>query len=546
MNDLPPLPGEGEVPPAIARKPGPRTLQLVWIIPIVAALVGIGITIKAFLEHGPTITIHFLTAQGIEAGKTKIRNKAVDIGLVKSVKLSPDHKGVIVTAEMDRQSSKGFLVEDTRFWVVRPRIAGGEVSGLGTLLAGSFIAADPGRSTVARRDFVGLENPPVVTSEVPGRAYTLLAEDLGSLVVNSPVYYRGVLAGRMVSSDLTDDGKRVKVIVFVREPFDRFVTANTRFWNASGVDVSLDANGVRMKTQSLVTLVLGGIAFATPPNEPAGAPAAENTSFTLWESRTEAFLPRETVHETYVMKFTQSARGLAVGAPVDFRGVTVGRVDRVDLEYDPKTVTFLSAVTVEIYPHRLRPRNARPGGRWDSMTPEQRMKSFVAHGFRGQLRSANLLTGQMLVAVDFFPKEPKATIDFSKTPPEIPTVQGGLSELQESIANIIKKLDRVPFDAIGNDLRKTLVDLRGTLQHLDALVQHVDTNLAPSMKATLDQARKTLEAAEQMLASDSPVQGDLRDTLEQVNRAAESLRSLTDYLERHPESLIRGRRGDRR
>lgn len=546
MNDLPPLPDEGEVPRALSRKPGPRTLQLVWIIPIIAALVGIGIAVKAMLDRGPTITIHFHTAEGIEAGKTKIRYKSVEIGAVKSVKLADDRKSVLVDAEMDRQSAKGFLVEDTRFWVVRPRIAGGQVSGLGTLLAGSYIGADPGQSKKARRDFIGLETPPVVTSDLPGRSFTLLAEDLGSLDVNSPVYYRGVLAGRVASSDVANDGKRVKVQVFVQEPFDRFVNANTRFWNASGVDVSLDANGVKMKTQSLVTLLLGGISFATPPDERPGPPAQANTSFTLWESRAEAFRPRETVTETYVMKFTQSARGLAVGAPVDFRGVTVGQVDRIDLDYDPKTVSFRSAVQIELYPRRLRPRNARPGGRFDTMTPEERMKTFVAHGFRGQLRSANLLTGQLLVAVDFFPKEPKATLDFTKTPPEIPTVAGGLGELQESIASIIKKLDKVPFDAIASDLRKTLVDLRGTVQRLDGLIQHVDSDLTPSMKATLEQARKTLAAAEKAVSSDSPVQGDLRETLEQVTRAAESLRSLTDYLERHPESLIRGRRGDHR
>ena len=545
MTDIPPPPQSPEdVPRAVARKESPRTLQLVWIVPIVAALVGAGIAVKAFLDRGPSITIEFRSAEGIEAGKTKIKHKSVDVGTVRSVKLSPDHKRVIVTAEM-APDAKDFLVEDTRFWIVRPRIAGGEVSGLSTLLAGSYIGADPGHSKEARRDFEGLETPPVVTSDLPGRTFTLIASNLGSLDVNSPLYYRGILAGRIVSAKVADDGGGVKIDVFVQSPYDRFVTDQTRFWNASGVDFSVDANGVKLETQSLVTLLLGGIAFETPPEE-AGKAVPANAQFTLWDSRSEAIRPRETVVEPYVMRFAQSVRGLAVGAPVDFRGITVGRVKRIDLEFDAKTVAFRTAVQVELWPRRMRPRNARPGGRWDSTSSEERMKSFVRHGFRGQLHSANLLTGQLYVALDFFPKQPRADIDFSQSPPEIPTVAGGLGELQESLANIIKKLEKVPFDAIGEELRKALKDLQATLGNLDTLTKHIDTQLTPEMRAAIQQARKTLGAAEKVLSTDSPVQGDLRETLDQVNRAAESLRSLTDYLERHPESLLRGRREERK
>ena len=545
MSDLPPVPEDGEVPRAVARRPGPRSLQLVWIIPIVAAIVGLGIALKAYLDRGPTITIQFRTAQGIEAGKTKIKNKAVDVGTVRSVKLSPDHKSVIVTAEMD-PDARDFLVQDSRFWVVRPRIAGGQVSGLSTLLAGSYIAAEPGTSKKAQGRFVGLEEPPVVTSDLPGRLFTLLARNLGSLDVNSPVYYRGVLAGRVVSAKIADDGGRVKVEVFIRAPYDRFVNTQTRFWNASGVDFSVSASGVQLETQSLVTILLGGIAFETPADQGEKAPMQANASFPLWDSRTEALRARETVVENYVMKFAQSVRGLNADAPIDFRGVTVGRVKRIDLEYDPRTVAFRSAVQIELWPHRLRPRNARPGGRWDSMSPGERMKLFVRHGFRGQLRNANLLTGQLYIAVDFFPKAPPARMDFGEPAPGIPTIAGGFGELQDSVANIIKKLEKVPFDRIGEDLRRALEQLRGTLARVDALSDHVDRDLTPQMRAAIEQARKTLATAQQALSSDSPVQGDLRQTLEQVNRAAESLRSLTDYLQRHPEALLRGRREERK
>ena len=545
MNDLPPVPEDGEVPRAVARKPGPRTLQLVWIIPIVAAILGIGIAVKAYLDRGPTITIQFRTAQGIEAGKTKIKNRNVDVGTVRTVKLSPDHKSVVVTAEMD-PDARDFLVEDSRFWVVRPRIAGGQVSGLSTLLAGSYIAAEPGKSKKAQGHFVGLEEPPVVTSDLPGRTFTLLAQNLGSLDVNSPVYYRGILAGRVVSAKVTDDGGQVRIDVFIRAPYDAFVNTQTRFWNASGVDFNVSANGVQLDTQSLVTILLGGISFETPADQGRGEPVQANATFPLWDGKSEALRPRETVVENYVMKFPQSVRGLNIGAPIDFHGVTVGSVKRIDLEYDAKTVTFRSAVQVELWPRRLRPRNARPGGKWDSMTPAERMRLFVQHGFRAQLRNANLLTGQLYIALDFFPKAAPAKVDFTQPAPEIPTIAGGFGELQESVANIIKKLEKVPFDQIGTDLRQALVQLRDTLAKVDALSQHIDRDLTPQMRAAIEQARKTLGAAEHVLSNDSPVQGDLRETLEQVNRAAQSLRDLTDYLERHPESLLRGRREERK
>jgi len=545
MSDLPPVPEDGEVPRAVARKPGPRTLQLIWIIPIVAAIVGSGIAVKAYLDRGPSITIQFRTAQGIEAGKTKIKNRNVDVGTVRTVKLSPDHKSVIVSAEMD-PDAKGFLVEDSRFWVVRPRIAGGQVSGLSTLLAGSYIAAEPGTSKKAQSHFLGLEEPPVVTSDLPGRTFTLLAQNLGSLDLNSPVYYRGILAGRVVSAKVADDGSQVRIDVFIRAPYAGFVNTQTRFWNASGVDFNVSANGVQLETESLVTILLGGISFETPPDEGGSEPVQANATFPLWDSKSEALRPRETVVENYVMKFPQSVRGLNVGAPIDFRGVTVGSVKRIDLEYDPRTVSFRSAVQVELWPRRLRPRNARPGGKWDSMTPAERMGLFVRHGFRGQLRNANLLTGQLYIALDFFPSAAPAKVDFTEPAPEIPTIAGGFGELQESVANIIKKLEKVPFDKIGTQLTQALVQLRDTLARLDALTRHMDRDLTPQMRAAIEQARKTLSAAEQVLSSGSPVEGDLRETLEQVNRAAESLRDLTDYLERHPESLLRGRREERK
>ena len=557
MADRRKVPGEEDLPHALATKRSYRSIPLIWVVPLVALVFAGWIGLKSLWERGPTINIEFKSAEGIEAGKTRIRHKAVDIGTVQAVRLSKDNKLVIVTAELDRDAAPGFLREDTRFWVVRPRIAGGQISGLGTLLAGSFIGADPGKSDKERTQFTGLENPPVVTSDVPGRQFTLRAENLGSLDINSPLYYRGVLAGRVVSTELANDGRVVNVGVFVHSPHERFVNAQTRFWNESGVDLQLDAGGIKLQTESFVTLLLGGIAFENPPEVTGAAPVAENTAFQLWNNRTDAFKPRETVIETFVVKFSQSVRGLAVGAPVDFRGITVGEVRRIDLDFDPQNVRFLMLVEVHVYPERLRSRYRDPRRQpLPELAPKERIARFVERGLRAQLANANLLTGQKMVSLEFFPKAPKATMDLSKSPPEIPTMSSGqLAELQESIQNIVSKLEKVPFDQIAADLRRALQTLDATLKKAEATLGKLEGEIAPELKATLEQGRRTLVNAEKALgsvdkalSSDSPLQGDLRETLLEVTKTMESLRALTDYLERHPEAILRGkaRTGDLR
>ena len=540
--------GQAEVPRAVPRKAGVRWLQPIWVIPIVAAIVGGWLLIQQVVESGPVITIRFRSAEGLEAHKTRIKYKDVDIGVVKAIELDEDKKGVVVTAQMTRQASSGLLVEDTRFWVVRPRISGGHVSGLGTLLAGSHIGVDPGKSQTERRAFNGLESAQIVTSDVPGRYFVLGSEELGSVDVGSPVYFRGVTAGQVVATEVGKDGNQVLIRIFVNSPFDRFVATNSRFWNASGIDLSLDATGVRLNTQSIATVLVGGIAYDTPteaeaPPEPR---AAANTTFVLWRDRAEALKPRESVIETYVMRFPQSVRGLTVGAVVDFRGVTLGEVSSIALEYEPARVNFRTLVQIRLFPERLQSRTRKPDGATEELADaRKRMQKFVANGFRAQLRNGNLLTGQLYVALDFFPAAPRATIDFSQAPPEIPTVPGSLAEIQESLGNIVKKLEKVPFDTIGQDLKKALESLDKTLKAVEKTAGSVERDVIPELKATLENARKTFDSAQRTLAQDSPVQNDLRDALQEVSRASEALRALVDSIERQPDSLIRGKRSTR-
>ncbi len=523
--------------------PGAHRLRwgfLVWVVPIVALAVGAWLALESLVNRGPTISVTFKTATGLEAGKTKVKYKDVDIGTVKSIVLSEDRRNVIAVAELTPQA-RGLIVEDTRFWVVRPRITGGQAFGLGTILSGAYIALDPGKSKESRRAFEGLENPPVVLSDVPGRQFVLRADDLGSIDIGSPVYYRHVRVGQVVSAELNADGKGVTFVVFVNAPYDRYVVRGARFWNASGIDVSLGAGGLRMETESLASIVIGGVAFQVPPGVEPGPPAATEAVFDLYKDRETAFKQVYTVKDTYVLHFRQSVRGLNVGAAVDFRGVPVGEVTRIGLDFNGEH-ELRPVVEIDVYPERIAAQFRRRPGAERPEVRAQTLQRFVDRGLRAQLKTGNLITGQLYVTLDYFPNDPKVRIDLAKAPLEIPTASGGFTELQSSVENIVHKIEKMPLDEIAVDLKNIVATLDVTLRNVNALVERMDSEIAPELRQTLETARGALGQAQGALSEDAPLQGDLRGTLRDVGRAAEAIRNLADYLERHPESLIRGRR----
>jgi paraquat-inducible protein B len=533
-----------DVPEALVTPRSRWRLQLVWLVPLIAVLIGGWLAVKAVLEKGPTITISFVTGEGLEAGKTKIKFKNVDIGVVKAVTLSRDHKRVVATAELAKDASD-MLVDDTRFWVVRPRISGGTVSGIGTLLSGSFIGMDVGNSPKSRSDYAGLETPPVFASGVPGREFVLKGDDMGSLDVGSPIFFRRLQVGQITSYRLDDDGKGVTMHVFINAPYDKYVKDNSRFWQASGIDVSLDTTGIKVNTQSLVAILIGGLAFQTPDDAsapPDQAEAAVQTEFPLFRDREEAMKRHDNIVDTYVLNFNESVRGLTVGAPLDFRGIIVGEVSAIYTRYDPVKKEFSIPVEVHLYPERFTSR-FKPGGGVEGgrVTSDRRQLAdwLVGHGLRGQLRTGNLLTGQLYIALDFFPNAQKASMDWSASPPELPTVPGGLQSLQDSITNLVAKLNKIPFEGIGNNAQKTLVDA-------DLLLKQLSTEVMPQARDTLVAAQNALNSANAALLPDSSLQQSTADAMRELARTAAALRTLAEYLERHPEALIRGKPEDKK
>jgi paraquat-inducible protein B len=510
--------------------------SLVWLIPLLAALVGISLVVKSVLDRGPQITLSFKSAEGLEPGKTQVKYKDVVIGKVKTITLSKDLSRVIVRVDLTKEA-EDFAVADTRFWVVRPRIGASGVSGLQTLLSGVYIGVDAGRSQQTREEFVGLETPPTVTRDQPGRQFVLHGDSLGSVDTGSPVYYRRVQVGQVVSYSLDPNGTGVTLQVFVASPFDQYVRANTRWWHASGVDLRFDSGGFKLNTQSLATVLIGGIAFQSPQGLPQGNQARSDTQFRLGSDETDAMRDPDGEPVSVVFNFNQSLRGLSVGAPVDFRGIVLGTVRSIGIDYDPKNKTFTMPVTVDIYPDRLGRRFHDSSENLGMQARAGLLKQLVDHGLRAQLRTGNLLTSQLYVALDIFPKAPPAKFDMSRTPYELPTIPNTLDELQLQVADIAKKLDNVPFDQIAANLNSALLNA-------DRLFKQLDTQVAPQAADTLKAAKQTFGAAEQTLQQGSPLQSDMHDALQQLSRTLQSLNALSDYLERHPESLLRGKKED--
>ena len=560
--------------PRVVQSRRPR-LSIVWLVPLLALAVGASLVVRSILQTGPRIEIEFRTAEGLEPGKTEVRYKEVVIGRVQAVTLRDDRQKVIAEVQLDR-SAAGVAVDDTAFWVVRPRIGVGGVSGLGTLLSGAYIGVDAGKSDSGKARFVGLENPPYVLRGEPGTGYLLRAADLGSLDVGSPVYYRRTRVGRVVGYTLDAERDELSVKVFIEAPYQRLVTPQTRFWNASGVDLSLNASGLTLDTQTLTSVLAGGIAFEQPDADPRQPVAAAGTEFLLFNDRKAALAPPRGPLLPVRMVFDGSLRGLSIGAPIDFLGVEIGQVRALSLQYDAERQRAPVLVLADLYPMRLGgvraalaklPAGGGADGDTDTAAADRALlQRLVDQGLRAQLRTGNLLTGQLYVAMDFYPKAGPLKLKTQDGALTLPTVPGALSELQSQVGDIVQKLSRLPLDDIGRGLADTLRQAETTLKELtpetkaslaeaqrtlaaaQALLQQLGPEAQQSLQAlrrALDSAQATLARTEQtLLEPGAPLQRNLEQALIDVQRAAAALRVMADTLQRHPESLLRGKPPD--
>jgi len=566
MNESVKPPKKDDRPPAAAddllvEKTG--GFSLVWLIPLVALLIGAWLAYKTFSEEGPTVTITFKEASGLEAGKTKVKYKDVEVGVVDTVRLSEDLSKVIVTAKLERHIEP-HLRENTKFWVVEPQFGLAGVSGLDTLIAGHYIGVEFGEGKPTRT-FTGQAHAPNISADTPGRHFMLRADSAGSLSDGTPIYFRDIKVGRIVEVNLAQDKGSVLVDIFINAPFDHLVHDKTHFWQTSGIDLSMSAEGVKLKVGSLLSLIGGGITFDTPNvGDPNGVPSQAGKEFNLFKDFASIAEGSHANKQYFVMYFDDSVRGLNVGAPVEIRGIRIGTVTDVWFGFDVATNKIRIPVYIEIDPDRImRPeqiaafledyKQAFAAGR------RPVFEKLVEQGLRGRLKSGNLVTGQLFVDLDFYPDAPPQKLGYEdKSFPRIPTLPSVVEEFQKDFKEILAKLKKLPLDKIGEellgttqganrlmnsqDLKDSLRSMNSALQGVHQLSQTADRELiklTASLEKSLGATTKILE----QLEPGSPMLVDVNHALEELAASARSIRTLTDYLERHPEALLHGKGG---
>ncbi len=547
-------PATEPLPEAVVRE-GSR-FSLVWLVPLVAVLIGGWLIWKSFSDKGPTIVISFTEAEGLEPGKTRVRYKDVDVGKVKRIELNDDLSRVEVTVELKR-SIGSHLNDQTQFWIVRPRINPQGISGLNTLISGIYIGMDPGKGTgPGMTHYIGRDEPLPIQSDAEGKPFVLTADSLGSLDVGSGVYYRQIQVGEVTGYHLDSDGRSVLINVFINAPWDQLIRRNSRFWNASGLDLKLTADGVSLNLESLTTLLTGGIAVDTPLNLEAGDPTVGGEHFALLPDKESLEHKPYSQTDYYVLYFDRSIRGLAVNAPVEFRGIKVGEVVDIDLQMDHRTLEVKIPVLIALHPDII-----TVTGKIDDT--DLVLDTLIERGLRAQLAPGNLLTGQLYVDIDFHEDVPPAQIITDGPFRVFPTVPGALEKITRNVTDLLNKVDEIPFVEIVRDLGDTIAELKkilrsreskqalADLRRLLANTSEISAQLNRTVPAlsrriddTLGQMHKTLQSADATLSEDSPLVYDLRRLIDQLSSAINSFEALTDYLERHPDALLYGKPED--
>jgi paraquat-inducible protein B len=555
-DDVPPVQETTEAIPAV-KVHTKRHISPIWLIPVIALIVGAWLAYTAISERGTTITITFKQAEGLEAGKTKLRYKDVEIGKVEKIRLSSDLSNVAVTAQLVPEV-EAYLTDSARFWIVRARVMAGEVSGLDTLFSGAYIGMEPGQPGPSKETFTGLESPPVVSIDTPGRRFRLVADRLGSLDAGAPIYYRQIKVGQVISYQMRANGEAVEILTFIQAPYDQLVRLNTKFWNTSGLDVRIDTEGVRIDTESVLSLLLGGISFETPTNLIPGRPALETDIFTLYKNQAETDDPVYAYKEYFILYFNQNIRGLKAGAPVEFSGIKVGEVVDIRLELDEKDLEFRIPVLIAVEPERVQIKSNPTLDRSDLI------KALIKKGLRAQLRTGMLLTGQQYVNLDMYPDLPPVTLATSGLYPELPTVPNPIEEITASAQKLLNTFNNFPLDAIGSDLQQTLAQLKtltgdrqivealGSLktgmgqleQFASGLNKEVGPRLASAvtrLETAIEEAGQILQGVDGVVDPEGPVMYQLTRTLKEVARAARAVETMADTIERHPNALIFGK-----
>jgi len=513
------------VKPRVSRR---GRISPIWIVPAVAVLLGLWMLIDSYRNQGPEVEISFPTASGIEPGKTKVKVLDVEVGLVHSVVLGEDLKGIVVKANLDKEAEE-LLGDDTEFWVVTARLGTGGVSGISTLLSGGYIQLSPGDATGERRSFVGLPEPPVTPAGTPGLKIELVGDRAGSVSAGDPILHKGYPVGRVENAKLDVASGKMRYAVFIKKDYQKLVSTSTRFWNTSGISFEATADGIQVETGSLMTLLIGGVSFGVPDGVPAGEPVVGGASFKLYPDY--ASMNRQPYREgiEYIVRFDQSVRGLRVGAPVEYRGVQVGRVEDILI----KELTIGGAgeaipVLLTLQPGRL----LLPDNEKGAAQMRTAVKNSVALGMRASLATGSLITGGKYISLDVHERNAGVALGSYAGRPTIPTLQSGLEGLEYQLSQLLDKLNGMPIEQLANSAA-------GVIESTDRLLASQSMQELPAaLDETLAGVRTTLVS----FSGESVLQERLVASLVELDRSLRSIRVLANALNEQPNSLVFSRR----
>ena len=515
----------------------------IWIIPIVAVLIGGWLIIDNYRNTGPLITLTMSTAEGIEAGKTKIKTRNVDVGLVEEVKLSEDLSHTLVMARINHDAEE-ILVEGSSFWVVKPRVSREGISGIGTVLSGAYIQMQPGKSNQQKREFEVLEQPPVALDGAEGIRVKLISQLGNSLRTGDPVTYQGYTVGRVETAEFDKDTQQVSHQLFIESPYDVLVTANTRFWAAKGINLDLSSEGFEVNIASLEALVSGGVTFGELEELPETS-ATENPdrTYQLFPDEESARQGLYSDYLEYVLLVEDTVRGLTEGAPVEFRGIRVGTVSKVPWRFTsperPRRESFAIPVLIRIEPQRLGGSEIIDLEEW-----RDRLDDMVKHnGLRASLKSGNLLTGALFVDLNFQSDNVVAsTTENFEDRPVIPTTSTGLARIEQKVANLLDKLNALQVEPIlqgmDDNMQQSETMLREIRELTDSVNQLINDPQTQNVPANINQTLTELRETIKGLSPDSAAYQELNRSLQSLQKLMRDLQPFAKTLSEQPNALI--------
>lgn len=527
----------------------------VWLIPLTALLIGFWLLFQVWYEKGPTVMVQFSSAEGIEAGKTEVRYKAVTVGKVRKLRLSDDLDYIEAEIELNKEIGR-HLRADASFWVELPRVNRSGVSGLTTLFSGTYIGMDPGTEGEYESYYDGEERPPVIAPTENGRRFFLVSESLGSVDIGAPVFYKQLQVGEVIDYKLLKHQDRVRLEIFIRDPYYEYVRTNTRFWNASGVELNMNSEGAEFRMESLVSVLIGGIAFDTPRAIAAGDISKAHEVFVLHDSFGDAQEKQYVQKLYYVMYFDGSVRGLGVGSAVDFQGIPIGKVENIDIKMNRNSMDVRIPVLVSIQPQHFDESIKQDEA-------QEAIRELVHKGLRARLETVSFITGQKVITLAMEDNADKAEIVKTQFYSEFPTAGSALEDLplmateimatlEETLEGINKLVNSGKLDKTVDNVNGVLKESQQAVRALKKVLQQVDKKTLPTINKdidkmtgelaqTLQKIQGSMQQIDRLTARNSPTQHQLQEMLEELTAASRSVRSLTETLQRQPSSLLRGK-----